>query len=111
MSSASKQSCSRSAPALDAIDAALGANVLFATVAETADALDNLDAAVVAEIVSVPGGAYYRPPLRPAPVYGVGYGILPQLEGEAHGTVGTPTGEVDDWPDDVELMLLLALAA
>jgi hypothetical protein len=41
--------------------------------------------------VSVPGGGagYYHPPMRrPLPVYGVGYGVLPQLEGEAHGVVG-----------------------
>jgi hypothetical protein len=49
---------------------------------------------------------------------------LSRLVGETHGvvyTAGTATatlsiageahGEVDDWPDDVELMLLLALAA
>ena len=33
------------------------------------------------------GGAHY-PRRRPLPVYGVGYGILPQLWGEAHGVVG-----------------------
>ena len=70
--------------------------------------------------MSVPGGAY-RPPLRPLPVVGVGYGVLPQLEGEAHGTVGSATvvtlsisgvafGEVDEFPSDLELMLLMLAA-
>jgi hypothetical protein len=35
--------------------------------------------------VTLPGG--YREPLRPALVEGVGYGVLPELEGEAHGDV------------------------
>jgi hypothetical protein len=98
------------AVALDAIDAALGANVVSADVLEGADALDQLDAVVVTEIVSVPGGAYYPPP-RLLPVYGVGYGVLPQLEGEAHGEVGVAgDGEGDNWPDDVELMLMMLAA-
>jgi len=75
--------------ALDELDAAVGANVLFGTVDEAAGALDQLDATV--EAVEVPvdgGGAYYPPQQRPFPVVGRGYGILPQLEGEAHGVVG-----------------------
>ena len=43
----------------------------------------------VAPPVSVGGGRYY--PFRqdrPLPVEGIGYAILPQLEGEAHGLVG-----------------------
>jgi hypothetical protein len=58
--------------------------------------------------VSVPGGAVSTAPL---PVVGVGYGVL-QLEGEAHGTVGSATvvtlsisgvafGEVDEFPRSV----------
>jgi hypothetical protein len=74
--------------ALDAIDAAVGANVVSATVVEPADALDQLDGAVVAGVVSIPGGGYYRP-LRPRAIEAIGYGILPQLEGEAHGEVGS----------------------
>ena len=56
---------------------------------EAAAAVDALDAAVeaAAVIVPVPGGAHY-PRRRLLPVIGVGYGILPQLEGEAHGVVG-----------------------
>jgi hypothetical protein len=92
---------------LDAVVQVAGAAVMV----EAAAALDQLDADVVAGIVSVPGGAYYRPP-RLLPVVGVGYGVLPQLEGEAHGTVGTAgsDGEGDDWPDDVELMLMMLAA-
>jgi hypothetical protein len=93
---------------LDAAVIAVGVSVL----AEAADALDQLDAVVDAVAVSVPGGARHYPPPRPLPVEGVGYGVLPQLEGEAHGTVGAAgsDGEVDDWPDDVELMLLMLAA-
>jgi hypothetical protein len=61
--------------------------------------------------------------LRPMPVVGVGYPVLPRLVGEAHGTVGVAgasaatlairgeaVGEVDDFPSDIELMLLLLAA-
>ena len=41
----------------------------------------------VAPPIFVGGGGIHRPQLRPEPVEGVGYGILPQLEGEAHGVV------------------------
>jgi len=77
------------ATATDELDAAIGAQVLFGTVDEAADALDALDADVVSvEVpIAVGGGAYY-PQRRPFPVIGHGYGILPQLEGEAHGVVG-----------------------
>jgi hypothetical protein len=78
------------ATATDELDAAVGANVLFGTVDEAAAALDQLDATV--EAAELPAGGVvgrYEPPLRrPFPVVGRGYGILPQLEGEAHGTVG-----------------------
>jgi hypothetical protein len=59
--------------------------------------------------------------LRPMPVVGVGYSVLPRLWGEVHGVVGvvgaaaaavpitaTGVGEVDD--DDL-MMLLMLLAA
>jgi hypothetical protein len=78
------------ADALDQLDAiAVPAGIVLADVAEAADALDQLDATV--EAVEVPvdgGGAYYPPRQRPFPVVGRGYGILPQLWGEAHGVVG-----------------------
>jgi hypothetical protein len=74
--------------ALDQTDAAVGAQVLFGTVDEPAAALDTLDADIVSEVVAVPGGGARYRLRRPLPVYGVGYGILPQLWGEAHGTVG-----------------------
>jgi hypothetical protein len=104
------------ADALDAVDSAVGAQALFATVAEAADALDAL-----VRRKPVYGGGYYRP----APIVGVGFGVLSPLRGEAHGEVviagtgavvvpivatATATGEVDDWPDDVELMLLMLAA-
>jgi hypothetical protein len=79
------------AAALDEVVAAVGAQVLFGTVVEAADAVDQFDAAVVGESVSVPGGGGVglpSRPFRPLPVYGVGYGILPPLWGEAHGVVG-----------------------
>jgi hypothetical protein len=82
-------------------------------VVEAADALDQLDATVEAAAAVIGGGgARYYPPPRPFPVEGVGYGVLPQLEGEAHGTVGVAgDGEVDDdFPNDLELMLLMLAA-
>jgi hypothetical protein len=75
--------------ALDDTDAAIGAQVLFGIVDEAATALDQLDGTV--EVATVPidgGGAYYPPLQRPFPVVGRGYGILPRLEGDAHGVVG-----------------------
>jgi hypothetical protein len=51
-------------------------------------AVDTTDADVIAAEVPVGGGGYY-PPLRPFPVEGVGFGILPELRGEAHGVVET----------------------
>ena len=80
--------------AADVVEAADAADILdadviaagAAVVHEAASAADVLDADVIAAEVPVSGGAYYRP-LRPFPVEGIGYGILPQLEGEAHGIV------------------------
>jgi hypothetical protein len=46
--------------------------------------------AVKVEAVAPPvfaGGGGVGEPLRPFPVEGYGYGILPQIEGEAHGVV------------------------
>jgi len=71
--------------ALDTADAdviAAGTAVLV----EAADASDSLDAQLIPAIVVI--GGRYRAPLRPLPVVGYGYGILPELEGEAHGMVG-----------------------
>ena len=70
---------------LDAIVQVAGAAILV----EVATALDLLDATVeAAEVPVVIGGGARYPRRRPLPVYGVGYGILPQLWGEAHGVVG-----------------------
>jgi len=73
---------------LDAEVAVIGA-VISADVVEAATALDQIDATVYAAEIPVDGGgAYYPPQQRPFPVVGRGYGILPPLWGEAHGTVG-----------------------
>jgi hypothetical protein len=76
--------------ALDDLDAiAVPAGVILADVAEAAAALDQINATVDAVEVPVDGGGAYYPPLqRPFPVVGRGYGVLPRLWGEAHGTVG-----------------------
>jgi hypothetical protein len=70
---------------VDNVDAVV---VALADLAEAANALDQLDADVVSVEVPVApvGGRAHR--RRPLPVYGIGYGILPPLWGEAHGTVG-----------------------
>jgi hypothetical protein len=79
-------------------------------------ARDVADATVIAGILRL--GAYYRPPA----VIGYGYGVLPQLEGEAHGTVGVAGEGVVTLPqisaagagvvdDELELLMLLLLAA
>lgn len=86
------------------------------SVTEAANAADALDARVIA-------AARVSVVLRPMPVVGVGYGVLPRLVGEAHGTVGVAgagaatlairgeaVGEVDDFPSDIELMLLMLAA-
>jgi hypothetical protein len=78
------------ATAIDELDAvAVPAGVVLADVAEAAAALDQLDATVesVELPAVVPSGAHY-PRRRPLPVYGIGYGVLPRLGGEAHGVVG-----------------------
>jgi hypothetical protein len=50
-------------------------------------AVDTTDAAVIAAEIPVSGGAAHYPRRQPFPVVGRGFGILPQLEGEAHGVV------------------------
>jgi hypothetical protein len=102
------------AGAVDELDAAvIPAGV--AIIAEAADAVDELDA----RRIRLPGfgGVVVRPPA----VVGVGYGILPELEGSAHGVVGvagtgdvtlqltgTAEGEVEDEDELLALMILLA---
>src|SRR6185436_5234382 len=88
------------ATAVDETDADVevaGGAVIPVDVAEAAAALDQLDADVFPEIVAVPGGAHY-PRRRLLPVIGVGYGILPQLGGEAHGVVGAVGAGVGTLP-------------
>jgi hypothetical protein len=76
-----------------------------AIVDEPAAAADALDAEVIS-VVAGGGGYYpYRRP-RPYPIEGYGDGELPQLEGEAYGTVGLPNDDAD-----TELLMLLLLAA
>jgi hypothetical protein len=98
------------ADSLDAQLIAAGAAILV----EAADATDLLDAKVIA-------ASRFGVVLRPAAVVGYGHGVLPELEGEGHGVVGVAGdsigalslsgeahGEVED---DLELMILLLLAA
>jgi hypothetical protein len=75
------------ANASDETDAAIGAQVHFGTVDEPAAAIDALDAVVVPLVAAVGGGGGIIRPPRPFPVEGYGYGVLPELEGEAHGVV------------------------
>ena len=78
------------ATALDELDAvAVPAGVVLADVAEAAMRPRSARCRLLfpAEVPIAAGGAHY-PRRRPFPVYGVGYGILPQLWGEAHGVVG-----------------------
>jgi hypothetical protein len=61
-------------------------------------ASDTLDAEVVAIPIPIPiSGGVFRP-RRPEPVEGYGYGILPQLEGEAFGAVGVAGDAVGTLP-------------
>jgi hypothetical protein len=85
------------------------------SVIEAANAAEVLDARVIA-------AARVSVVLRPMPVVGVGYGVLPRLVGEAHSMVGfagagaatlsfsgAAIGEHDDF-DDLTLMLLMLAA-
>lgn len=69
------------------VDASSSTGILAAS--ETADTAE-VTGAVAGEVAPpvFVGGGYWRQPQRwPVAVEGVGYGILPQLEGEAHGLV------------------------
>jgi hypothetical protein len=61
-----------------------------ADLVEAANAADVLDGIVEPAQGGIEwGGGYYTAPRpRPFPVEGYGYGILPELRGEAHGVVG-----------------------
>jgi hypothetical protein len=107
----------------------VGGHITADTTAYTADAsYPTADggilpgAADLVDAVRIPaityGGGYYW---RPLPVVGVGYGVLPQLVGEAHGVVGVAgdgvgalslggegRGEVDDGLDELIVLLMLA---
>jgi hypothetical protein len=72
--------------ATDQLDAILVA-ISEALIAESANAVDILDAEIISVPVVVGVGGGRRPELRPLPVEGVGFGVLPQLEGEAFGAV------------------------
>jgi hypothetical protein len=75
-------------------DAAVNGGIAFGDIVEPADAEDLLDAIVEAAGAEIGGGGP-PPEQRPFPVEGVGYGILPELEGEARGVVyvvGTGAG-------------------
>jgi hypothetical protein len=80
--------------ATDQLDAIIVA-ITEAIIAESADAADLLDAEIISVPVVVGIGGGRRPEPRPLPVEGIGYGILPELEGEAVGAVvviGTGVG-------------------
>jgi hypothetical protein len=97
-------------------DGYLPANLV--SISETADALDEFTAKVVPAHRL---GIILKPPL----VVGYGYGVLPELIGEAHGEVyiagsGAATvpiaaaaaGEVEQpFPSDDEMILMLLMAA
>jgi hypothetical protein len=85
---------------LGSLAATEGADVFAATgtVASAGEIIGSIEAgeggdtAAFAGVVPVPvvvvvGGGGYYPPERPLLVEGTGYGILPRLEGEAHGVV------------------------
>src|SRR5262245_36457468 len=102
------------APAIDAIDAGVNANIYSVDIYEpvrsvwtadsttvTADSIywtadggpltgarDTTDAEVISAIIELPIGGVYYPRRKPFLVEGYGYGVLPQLEGEAFGVVG-----------------------
>jgi hypothetical protein len=98
--------------ATETVDASVNAAILFANIYEYVAATDDLDAEVVAAELPVYGGGYYpRPRRRPALVYGYGYGVLPRLEGEAHGIVGLPTAGIGSEEDDDDLLIALMLLA
>jgi hypothetical protein len=70
----------------DVADAAVNGGIAFGDIVEPADAEDLLDAIIEAAGAEIGGGGP-PPEQRPFPVEGVGYGILPELEGEARGLV------------------------
>src|SRR5262245_15640231 len=73
-----------------------GITGILGVLVEPADAADVLDAEIIAAELPVTGGGWVRPP-RPFPVEGYGFGVLPELEGEAHGVVavvGAGLGEL-----------------
>jgi hypothetical protein len=85
---------------LGSLAATDGADVFAATgivasageIVGSLEAGEGADTAAFAGVVPVPvvvvvGGGGYHPLERPLPVEGSGYGILPRLEGEAHGVV------------------------
>jgi hypothetical protein len=82
-------------------------------------ARDVLDAEVIAVPIPIPPAVGWWHPLR---VVGFGFGVLPQIEGEAFGVVGVAgdasvtlsiagaaEGEVED-PDELALLMILLAA-
>jgi hypothetical protein len=68
--------------------------------------------AVVEPPIVVWGGGGHYPEPKPFLIVGYGYGRLPELEGEAHGTViAGKNGDPDQFDDLDELVLLLLAAA
>jgi hypothetical protein len=81
------------ADALNAGDvASFGGTVAVAGIIGTLAATEAADIAsfsgdAVQPPVVIGGGGSYYPPLRPSPITGYGFGVLPELAGEAHGGV------------------------
>ena len=74
--------------AASGLGTATGATEQIAAAIGTASGIGTALGAGVPPVAEPGGGYHYRPDRRPFPVEGYGYGILPQIEGEAHGVVG-----------------------
>jgi hypothetical protein len=97
--------------ATDTTDAVVNADIIVVNIYEYVAASDALDAEVVAAEAPAYGAARYYRRRRPALVYGRGYGVLPALNGEAHGIVGPPIAGMGDEAEDELLIAMLLLAA
>jgi hypothetical protein len=72
--------------ATETVDAVVNVDIGIVWLYEYGAASDELDAELIPAIIAEPGGGYYPRP-RPAAVIGYGYGVLPELEGEAFGAI------------------------
>jgi hypothetical protein len=97
--------------ATETVDASVNAEVLFGSIYEYPIATDDLDAEVVAAEMPIGGGHYPWPRRRRPAVVGSGYGVLPRLQGEAHGVVLPPAADTGSEEEDELLIALMLLAA